>query len=119
MARPLLCGKPAPAFFREALHSLGLPPAEVAMIGDGAESEFAGAMALGCRGILAQTGKYCSEEETRIVPAPDAMVADVTEAVACLLGATRPLRPKARPHQWQRLFLDPNGTHGHKPMGRV
>ena len=80
-----LLGKPAPAFFLEALNSLGLPPAEVAMIGDDAESDIAGAMAVGCRGILAQTGKYRPEDETRIIPAPDAVVADLTEAVAWLL----------------------------------
>jgi HAD superfamily hydrolase (TIGR01458 family) len=77
-----LLGKPAPAFFLEALHSLGLPPAEVAMIGDDAESDIAGAMALGCRGILVRTGKYRTGDEARITPAPDAVVADLTEAVA-------------------------------------
>ena len=55
------------------------------MIGDDAESDIAGAMAVGCRGILVQTGKYRPEDETRIIPAPDAVVADLTEAVAWLL----------------------------------
>jgi HAD superfamily hydrolase (TIGR01458 family) len=81
-----LLGKPDPTFFREALHSLGLSPAEVAMIGDDAESDIAGAMALGCRGILVRTGKYRSGDEARITPAPDAVVADLTEAVAWLLA---------------------------------
>jgi HAD superfamily hydrolase (TIGR01458 family) len=80
-----LLGKPAPAFFLEALHSLGLPPADVAMIGDDAESDIAGAMALGCRGILVRTGKYRLGDEARITPAPDAVVPDLTEAVAWLL----------------------------------
>jgi ribonucleotide monophosphatase NagD (HAD superfamily) len=52
------------------------------MIGDDAESDIAGAMALGCRGILVRTGKYRPEDEARITPAPDAVVADLTEAVA-------------------------------------
>jgi HAD superfamily hydrolase (TIGR01458 family) len=81
-----LLGKPAPAFFLEAIHSLGLPPAEVAMIGDDAESDIAGAMALGCRGILVRTGKYRSGDEARITPAPDVVVTDLTEAVAWLLS---------------------------------
>jgi HAD superfamily hydrolase (TIGR01458 family) len=80
-----LIGKPAPAFFLEALNSLGLPPAEVAMIGDDAESDIAGAMAVGCLGILVRTGKYRPGDETRVTPAPDAVVADLTEAVAWLL----------------------------------
>jgi HAD superfamily hydrolase (TIGR01458 family) len=77
-----LLGKPAPAFFLEAIHSLELPPAEVVMIGDDAESDIAGAMALGCRGILVRTGKYRPGDEARITPAPDAVVANLTEAVA-------------------------------------
>jgi ribonucleotide monophosphatase NagD (HAD superfamily) len=83
--RARLLGKPAPAVFLEALHSLGLVLAEIAMIGDDADSDMAGAMALGCRGILVRTGKYRPGDETRIIPAPDAVVADLTEAVAWLL----------------------------------
>jgi ribonucleotide monophosphatase NagD (HAD superfamily) len=56
-----------------------------AMIGDDAESDIAGAMALGCRGILVRTGKYRLGDEARITPAPDAVVPDLTEAVAWLL----------------------------------
>ncbi len=83
--RARLLGKPAPAFFLEAIYSLGLLPAEVAMIGDDADSDIAGAMALGCRGILVRTGKYRPGDETRIIPAPNAVVPDLTEAVAWLL----------------------------------
>jgi HAD superfamily hydrolase (TIGR01458 family) len=82
--RARLLGKPAPAVFLEALHSLGLVPAEIAMIGDDADSDMA-AMALGCRGILVRTGKYRPGDETRILPAPNAVVPDLTEAVAWLL----------------------------------
>jgi HAD superfamily hydrolase (TIGR01458 family) len=82
-----LLGKPAPAFFLEALQSLGLPPAQVAMIGDDAESDIAGAMALGCRGILVRTGKYRRGDETRITPAPDAVVTDLAEAVSWILAS--------------------------------
>jgi HAD superfamily hydrolase (TIGR01458 family) len=82
-----LLGKPAPAFFLEAIQSLGLPPAQVAMIGDDAESDIAGAMALGCRGILVRTGKYRHGDEVRIIPAPDVVVADLTEAASWILAS--------------------------------
>jgi HAD superfamily hydrolase (TIGR01458 family) len=82
-----LLGKPAPAFFQAALDSLGLPPSGVAMIGDDAESDIVGAMALGCRGILVRTGKYRHGDEARITPAPDAVVANLTEAVSWILAS--------------------------------
>jgi HAD superfamily hydrolase (TIGR01458 family) len=82
-----LLGKPAPAFFLKAIQSLGVPPAQVAMIGDDAESDIAGAMALGCRGILVRTGKYRHGDEVRIIPAPDVVVADLTEAASWILAS--------------------------------
>jgi HAD superfamily hydrolase (TIGR01458 family) len=52
-------GKPEKGFFRLALEELGLGPHEVAMVGDDAEADVAGAQAAGLRGILVRTGKYC------------------------------------------------------------
>jgi ribonucleotide monophosphatase NagD (HAD superfamily) len=56
-------GKPERAFFRLALADLGLEPHEVAMVGDDAESDVAGAQAAGLQGILVKTGKYRPEAE--------------------------------------------------------
>lgn len=51
-------GKPEGAFFRLALDALGLGPSQVAMVGDDAESDVAGARAAGLAGIQVKTGKY-------------------------------------------------------------
>ncbi len=57
----LVVGKPEPVFFEAALRDLGLEPWEVAMVGDDAESDVAGAQRAGLRGIQVRTGKYRPE----------------------------------------------------------
>jgi phospholysine phosphohistidine inorganic pyrophosphate phosphatase len=56
-------GKPEKSFFRLALEELGLEPYEVAMVGDDAEADVAGARAAGLKGIQVRTGKYREEAE--------------------------------------------------------
>jgi len=51
-------GKPERNFFRLALADMGLESQEVAMVGDDAEADVAGAQAAGLTGILVKTGKY-------------------------------------------------------------
>src|SRR5215212_6615526 len=51
-------GKPEPGFFRLALEDMGLEAHEVAMVGDDAEADVAGAQAAGLIGIQVRTGKY-------------------------------------------------------------
>jgi HAD superfamily hydrolase (TIGR01458 family) len=51
-------GKPERAFFRLALDALGLESSEVAMVGDDAEADVAGARAAGLKGVQVRTGKY-------------------------------------------------------------
>jgi HAD superfamily hydrolase (TIGR01458 family) len=51
-------GKPEPAFFEAALRDLGLEAKDVAMVGDDAESDVAGAQRAGLQGIQVKTGKY-------------------------------------------------------------
>jgi HAD superfamily hydrolase (TIGR01458 family) len=58
-------GKPERDFFRLALEDMGLEPHEVAMVGDDAEADVAGAQAAGLVGIQVRTGKYHPEDETR------------------------------------------------------
>jgi HAD superfamily hydrolase (TIGR01458 family) len=53
-------GKPEPPFFEAALRDLGLEAKDVAMVGDDAESDVAGAQRAGLRGIQVKTGKYRS-----------------------------------------------------------
>jgi HAD superfamily hydrolase (TIGR01458 family) len=56
-------GKPEKSFFRLALEDLGLRSHEVAMVGDDAETDVAGAQAAGLRGAQVRTGKYRPETE--------------------------------------------------------
>jgi len=51
-------GKPEPDFFRLALENLGLAAHEVAMVGDDAEADVAGAKKAGLAGIQVRTGKW-------------------------------------------------------------
>ncbi|MDP8950030.1 MAG: TIGR01458 family HAD-type hydrolase [Actinomycetota bacterium] len=51
-------GKPEKGFFRLALEDLGLESHQVAMVGDDAEADVAGAQAAGLKGIQVKTGKY-------------------------------------------------------------
>ena len=44
--------------FRLGLEDLGLEPHEVAMVGDDAEADVAGAQAAGLNGVQVKTGKY-------------------------------------------------------------
>lgn len=51
-------GKPAPAFFREVLATLGVRAEAAAMVGDDVETDIGGALNAGLAGILVRTGKY-------------------------------------------------------------
>jgi phospholysine phosphohistidine inorganic pyrophosphate phosphatase len=51
-------GKPEAPFFEAALADLGLDAQEVAMVGDDAETDVAGAQKAGLRGVQVKTGKY-------------------------------------------------------------
>jgi len=69
----LVLGKPSPAFFRAAVDSLGFAPGETVMVGDDAEADL--------HGVLVRTGKYRPGDEAALDPSPDAVVADLSEAV--------------------------------------
>jgi HAD superfamily hydrolase (TIGR01458 family) len=83
-------GKPAPAFFHAALAEMGCAAGEVAMVGDDAESDVAGALRAGLsRALLVRTGKYRPGDEARFDPAPTAVVADLAQAADRLLADER------------------------------
>lgn len=59
IGRPaLVFGKPAVPFFAAAVEKLGVPAAEVLMIGDDMETDVAGAQRAGLKGALVKTGKF-------------------------------------------------------------
>lgn len=56
--RAFVVGKPEESFFRIALEDMRLQANEVAMVGDDAEADVAGAKKAGLWGILVRTGKW-------------------------------------------------------------
>jgi HAD superfamily hydrolase (TIGR01458 family) len=80
-------GKPEPAFFEAGLDKLGLPAAEVAMIGDDIHVDVLGAQAAGLTGVLVRTGKFRPERLERAERQPD-VVLDSFADVPTWLGLT-------------------------------
>jgi len=56
--KPIVCGKPAEAFFHSAATTLGVAPADILMIGDDIDIDVGGAQRAGLRGALVKTGKF-------------------------------------------------------------
>lgn len=79
-----LAGKPAPSFFHAALASLGVAPAQAAVVGDDLESDVGGGQAAGMKGILVRTGKYRPEDEARSGIRPDIALDSLAELSALL-----------------------------------
>ena len=61
--RVTVIGKPNLAFFRQAVRDVGLPAADLAMVGDDAHNDLAPARRLGMTGILVRTGKPVGPNE--------------------------------------------------------
>jgi HAD superfamily hydrolase (TIGR01458 family) len=62
--RASVVGKPERDFFRLALEDIGLAAHEVAMVGDDAEADVAGAKGAGLLGIQVRTGKWRAATDT-------------------------------------------------------
>ncbi|BBH71655.1 haloacid dehalogenase [Actinoplanes sp. OR16] len=75
--------KPHPAGLHEAAARLGVPPANLVMIGDRPGKDVAVADALGARSIRVRTGEYAGAPDS---PAATAVVGDMTGAAALLLS---------------------------------
>jgi HAD superfamily hydrolase (TIGR01450 family) len=93
---PVVCGKPSPVVFRQALAGLAadlgvrrLAAGDVAMVGDDPVADIAGARRVGMRGVLVLTGKVKAgvAEAARSGQArsrPNAVAASLVEVVAAL-----------------------------------
>ena len=93
---PVVCGKPSPVVFKQALAGLaadlgdtGLRARDVAMVGDDPVADIAGARLVGFRGILVLTGKVGASEAAaaRSGPArtrPTAIAQSLPDVVAAL-----------------------------------
>ena len=87
--RALVTGKPARAFFAEGVGRLGVPAADVAMVGDDLWNDIRGAQKAGLRGVFVRTGKHGDAELARVAAerggrAPDAVAPSIAEVVDAL-----------------------------------
>jgi HAD superfamily hydrolase (TIGR01450 family) len=93
---PVVCGKPSPVVFEQALAGLAtdlgverLEPSDVAMVGDDPIADIAGALDVGMLGILVLTGKVDASAAQAVMagPAqsrPTAVAESLVEIVAAL-----------------------------------
>ncbi len=77
--RALVIGKPRKDFFLEAAHTLGIPPDNLAMIGDDLESDIQGAQEAGLMGIAVKTGKFRETELKQSKIKPDKILKSIAE----------------------------------------
>ena len=77
----VVVGKPEEGFFRNALDDLELEAGEVAMVGDDAEADVAGAKRAGLLGIQVRTGKWRPDAEEREADLVVDSVAGLPEAL--------------------------------------
>lgn len=98
--RAVICGKPSPVVFRQAVgelraelanrdHGSGGPrlrTSEVAMVGDDPRADIAAARRAGLRGILTLTGKVTREEAEASGVRSNAIATSLAEIVAALYG---------------------------------
>lgn len=72
----VVMGKPAQAFYRSAVDSLGLPVNQVVMVGDDIRSDVEGAQRAGLTGVLVRTGKF-TDADLDVDVTPDVVLDSV------------------------------------------
>jgi ribonucleotide monophosphatase NagD (HAD superfamily) len=96
--RALVCGKPSPVVFRQAVGELRaelaarpdgsggprLRTADVAMVGDDPSADIAAARRVGLRGILVLTGKVDAAEAASSGVRPDAVATSLEAVIGAL-----------------------------------
>jgi HAD superfamily hydrolase (TIGR01458 family) len=84
--KAVVCGKPSPTFFHEAVGMVGTPPERTAMVGDDIVNDVLGAQAAGLVGVLVRTGKFMPTDLERGSHRPDRVI----DSIADLPGLLRP-----------------------------
>lgn len=79
-----VCGKPSKVFFSAALEQLGLPPSQVAMVGDDVDNDIKGAEQAGLTAILVRTGKFTPVDGERARGVPFYLVDSIADVPAML-----------------------------------
>ncbi|TMC18089.1 MAG: TIGR01458 family HAD-type hydrolase [Chloroflexi bacterium] len=75
----IVLGKPAQAFFEQALLSIKVDAHEAIMVGDDIENDIGGAQGAGLRGILVCTGKHQADSPLLERVHPDAILPSIAE----------------------------------------
>jgi HAD superfamily hydrolase (TIGR01458 family) len=86
-AGAVVCGKPSPTFFAEALAMLGTDGSRTAMVGDDIVNDVLGAQAAGLIGVLVRTGKFASADLQRTAGAPDHVIDSIADLPALLASS--------------------------------
>lgn len=84
-AKPEVIGKPSTFFFREALKTFGVAPAETAMVGDSIDSDIAGGVSVGLVTVLVGEGVGLEASGAR----PDVHVKDLLELRDLIAGGRK------------------------------
>lgn len=77
--KAVVCGKPSPTFFEEAVAMLGTTPDRTAMVGDDIVNDVLGAQAVGLVGILVRTGKFMPSDLERAAERPDHVIGSIAD----------------------------------------
>ena len=85
-AKAAVVGKPNTEFFQYAARSIGLAPADVAMVGDDLANDVAGIQVLGGKGILLRTGKFSQSELDDSDIQPDLVLESIADLPGIILG---------------------------------
>ncbi|CAN8003817.1 unnamed protein product [Ixodes hexagonus] len=93
----IVIGKPSERFFNMALNDMHLYTDEVVMIGDDISSDVGAAQSAGFRGVLVRTGKYRDSDDHHPTVKPDAIVANLREAVEHIIAHQPSQRPPSLP----------------------
>jgi HAD superfamily hydrolase (TIGR01458 family) len=72
-------GKPSPLLFEKLARDAGCGLDETVMVGDDAEFDASGSVAIGMHGVLVRTGKYRQGDEQRFTPPPTATLDSVAD----------------------------------------
>jgi HAD superfamily hydrolase (TIGR01458 family) len=77
--KAVICGKPSPTFFHEAVGMVGTPLERTAMVGDDIVSDVLGAQAAGLVGILVRTGKFMPTDLDPASNEPDHVIGSIAD----------------------------------------
>jgi HAD superfamily hydrolase (TIGR01458 family) len=85
-------GKPARAYFEQALAGAGVAANEALMVGDDVESDIGGALAAGLGAVLVRTGKYRADRVSATGIRPTATVGSIADVPGLLADLRQPRR---------------------------